>query len=81
MGISCKGTCNRYKISKINGRGRYSFGQKRCNECGIFIKWEGIFCPCCGCRLRLKPRNSKYKEKFFATIKKRKAELKTLHNQ
>ena len=71
MGISCKGICHRYKINKINGLGRYSTGQKRCNECDIFIKWDGIFCPCCGCRLRLKPRSGKFKQKFFETIQKR----------
>lgn len=75
MGICCKGICKRHKIKKINGKGRYSLGQKRCNECDLFIKWEGNFCPCCGCRLRLKPRNGKYKKKFFETIKKRDLEL------
>jgi hypothetical protein len=70
MGRTCKGICERYKINKPCGTGRYSVGQKRCNHCNIFVKWDGIFCPCCGCRLRLKPRNGKYKEKYFEMIEK-----------
>jgi hypothetical protein len=27
--------------------------------CGLFIKWDGLWCPCCGCRLRANPRNTK----------------------
>ena len=71
MGINCKGICHRYKIDKSKREGRYCFGQKRCNKCGLFIQWDGFFCPCCGCRLRLKPRNGKYKEKFYAAVKEK----------
>ncbi|MGB8032575.1 MAG: hypothetical protein WCF03_01960, partial [Nitrososphaeraceae archaeon] len=41
-------------------------GQKRCQICEIFIKWDGLWCPCCGYRLRTKPRNLKYKAKLRA---------------
>jgi hypothetical protein len=44
--------------------GRYANGQKRCQICEIFLKWEGLWCPCCGYRLRTKPRNLKYKAKL-----------------
>jgi len=71
MGLSCKGVCHRYKINRINGTGRYCIGQKRCNLCDMFMLWDGIFCPCCGGRLRLKPRNTKYKQKFFEAIRHR----------
>ncbi len=64
MGTSCNGIRNRYKITKLNGTGRYSAGQKRCNECGIFISWDGQHCPCCGMMLRTKPRSKTYKQKF-----------------
>jgi len=49
-------------------------GAKRCQNCdGRYIgdksqedgTWSGIFCPCCGQRLRLKPRKSKLKEKVL----------------
>ncbi|MDH3695965.1 MAG: hypothetical protein OEQ15_01470 [Nitrosopumilus sp.] len=70
MVTSCNGICNRYKTVKPNGTGRYNAGQKRCNLYDIFMQWEGIFCPCCGHRLRLKPRNGKYKEKYYEAIRK-----------
>jgi hypothetical protein len=28
------------------------------------MKWDGLWCPCCGYRLRTKPRNLKYKAKL-----------------
>ncbi|GFN40285.1 MAG: conserved hypothetical protein [Marine Group I thaumarchaeote] len=46
------------------GYGRYQVGQKRCNECDIFMKWDGLFCPCCNTRLRSNSRYTKYKEKY-----------------
>lgn len=57
----CKGICPRHKATKPIGIGRYASGQRRCQVCEIFIKWEGLWCPCCGYRLRTKPRNLKYK--------------------
>ena len=61
----CKGICIRHKAVKPTGAGRYASGQKRCQICEIFLNWDaGHFCPCCGYRLRGKPRNLKYKEKF-----------------
>jgi hypothetical protein len=30
----------------------------------MYIKWDGIFCPCCGCRLRTGPRLFKHKAKL-----------------
>jgi len=71
MGIICKGACERYKVSKINGIERYNLGLKRCNVCEIFVKWDGMHCLCCGCRLRLRPRNGKYKEKFVAATRQK----------
>lgn len=68
--MSCKGTCSRYKAQKPVGSGRYSSGQRRCQTCEVFIRWEGLWCPCCGARLRTKPRNLKYKAKLRATMLK-----------
>lgn len=62
--MTCKGICVRHRASKPTGAGRYSTGQKRCQICEIFIKWDGLWCPCCGYRLRSKPRNLKYKAKL-----------------
>jgi hypothetical protein len=44
-------------------------GQKRCHICEIFIKWDGLWCLCCGYRLRTKLRNLKYKAKLRARNK------------
>ena len=52
----------RYKVGKPSfGQGRYATGQKRCQICEIFIQWDGLMCPCCRYRLRLRPRNVKSK--------------------
>jgi len=66
--MTCKGICTRYKVQKTVGTGRYASGQRRCQICEIFIKWEGLWCPCCGYRLRTKPRNLKYKAKLRARV-------------
>ena len=51
--MTCKGICIRDKAS-----GRYANGHKRCQQCEIFIKCNGVRCPCCGYKLRGRPRNS-----------------------
>ena len=58
--LTCKGICERHKALKPSHGfgGRYSAGQKRCAICALFIKWNGLWCPCCGCRLRTNPRNT-----------------------
>ena len=72
--MTCKGICSRYKAQKPVGTGRYASGQRRCQICEIFIKWEGLWCPCCGYRLRTKPRNLKYKAKLRARVEADSAE-------
>jgi hypothetical protein len=57
--MTCKGICTRHKAS-----GRYATGNKRCQICELFIQWDGLFCPCCGSRLRIGPRNIKFKAKL-----------------
>jgi hypothetical protein len=67
--MTCKDICSRHKAPKPVGSGRYSTGQKRCQVCEIFLKWDGLWCPCCGYRLRTRPRNLKYKDKLRAKKK------------
>ena len=62
--MSCKGICIRHKASGPISSGRYATGQKRCQTCDLFMHWDGIFCPCCGCRLRVRPRLYKHKAKL-----------------
>ena len=52
MTFRCKNKCVGYGGK---GRAQYKDGYKRCKECTVFLKYEGIFCPCCGCRLKRKP--------------------------
>ena len=40
------------------------------------LKWEGLWCPCCGYRLRTKPRNLKYKAKLRERIEADAVEVK-----
>ena len=68
--MTCKGICIRHKAQKPVGSGRYAIGQMRCQICEIFINWVGLWCPCCGYRLRSKPRNLKYKDKLRARKKR-----------
>jgi hypothetical protein len=83
--MSCKGICIRHKASGPISYGRYAAGQKRCQICEIFIKWDGIFCPCCGCRLRIGPRLFKHKAKLRIKEKQKekqmqKAQMKNISN-
>jgi hypothetical protein len=63
MSFGCKEVCTRYKAKKPK-EGCYASGQKRCNFCYVFLNWDSFWCPCCGSRLRLWPRNSIYKERL-----------------
>ena len=58
--MTCKRICIRHKTSC-----RYATGNKRCHQCNLFIKWDGILCPCCGYKLRTRPRHSKFKTKLW----------------
>jgi hypothetical protein len=73
--MTCKGICIRYRAQKPVRAGRYATGQKRCQVCEIFIKWDGLWCPCCRYRLRLRPRNMKYKLKRRTDTQGSEAEL------
>lgn len=55
----CKNICERHRAIKPLHGGRYKAGQKKCQVCDIFIWWEGIWCPCCGYKLRVKTRGRK----------------------
>jgi len=70
--MSCKGICNRYRAVKPGGNKRYSVGQKRCQICDLFIKVEGLWCPCCGYRLRTKPRGAQAKRNFNESVRAKK---------
>jgi predicted amidophosphoribosyltransferase len=48
--MTCKGISIRHKAA-LN---QYTNGQKCCQVCALFINLDGVFCPCCGYRLRKK---------------------------
>jgi len=76
--MTCKGICVQYKSNKPIQGGRYKLGQKRCQICEIYIKVDGLWCPCCGYRLRTRPRNRKYKIKLrVEEAKEKKARMKS----
>jgi rRNA maturation endonuclease Nob1 len=56
-----------------NNQSRYEVGQKRCTKCSIFLEYAGLWCPCCGFRLRIHRRSSKDKLKVRAEKDKREA--------
>lgn len=68
----CRGHCERfYKFEKQGGNQKlYELGAKRCNVAcnGIYVKWDGTFCPCCQGRLRSRPRKSKLKKKLLTSL-------------
>ena len=69
--VHCKGRCKIYKAKFVKGGRRYLEGQKNCSVCGIFIRWDGLYCPCCGMKLRWKPRNPKYKKELKELLAQR----------
>ena len=68
--MTCKGICIRHKASY-----RYATGNKGCQVCEIFIKWDAVFCPCCGYRLRNGPRLFKHKAKLRIMEKQKDKEM------
>ena len=58
---TCSGICKKYQALKPVAGGRYSQGQKRCQMCIKWIKFEGIRCLCCNYRLRNRSRLARCK--------------------
>ena len=74
--MTCKGICSPHKASY-----RYATGNKRCQVCEIFIKWDGIFCPCCGYKLRIGPRSFKFKAKLRIKQKQKEKQMQKAQNK
>ncbi|KAA2281390.1 hypothetical protein E5N71_14485 [Candidatus Nitrosocosmicus sp. SS] len=69
----CKGICIRHKASKSRkSNSHYLLNHKRCQICQIFLEWKaGFKCPCCGSKLRTKPRNKKFKNMYREDMDKK----------
>jgi len=63
--MTCKGICDRHAAQKPLTQSRYAAGQKRCSICDIFIKYDGIYCPCCGMMLRTNPRGTQDRQRLL----------------
>ena len=71
--LSCKGQCQlKYTTKKTIANAKEN-GYKRCSKCLVFIKYEGVYCPCCGVRLKTSPRNNKSRKVY--------QELKAAYNE
>ena len=63
--MPCSNICQNYKFSKkgIKTSEYYANGAKRCQALcgGIWLKYDGIWCPCCNMQLRKTQRNKSKK--------------------
>jgi DNA-directed RNA polymerase subunit RPC12/RpoP len=81
----CKGICKQYKAERHPDGNRYANGQVRCLICEIYMSkdgckdkfgnqatedTEGLRCKCCNYKVRSKPRNKVYKEKYYQQLEK-----------
>ena len=67
--LTCNGVCESKYGGKIREGGNgstkmYQGGYKRCKTCECWLKWEGMFCPCCGVMLRSQPYSMKAKRRL-----------------
>ena len=73
----CRGICEQYRAKLLNGpmrtMGRYAAGQKRCSRCEMWMWYGGLWCPCCGNKLKTKPYSSKNKERLRQILDAREA--------
>ena len=54
--LGCKGICNRYDKTGGGYQSAYILGYKRCSGCNLYIRFDGLRCPCCHYPLRSKRR-------------------------
>ena len=62
----CKGVCinSQYETKKtVCGKLREEY--RRCSVCCVFLKYQGIYCPCCGVRLKHSPRNNYARKRYY----------------
>ena len=67
--MSCRNICIELKAKKSFRTSYYEDGLRRCTECEIFMRWNGMRCPCCGAALRIKSHDAKVRRKLSKTRK------------
>ena len=60
----CRNLCERLYSKIIVGTSKYEGGKKYCRRCEIYFLHDGLFCPCCGMKLRLSPTGKKDRERL-----------------
>ncbi|MCH9657949.1 hypothetical protein K0U27_04500 [archaeon] len=58
--MTCNNRHDQYKATKPYGGSRYGDGQKYCTTCAVFVRWEGVRCPCCNYNLKYRPRTNRH---------------------
>ena len=77
MPNQCNGICQKYGKSYLSPAQRGSLAPaeylrlyklyRRCGRCEItMLGYAGVWCPCCGNRLRTKPRDNKTRKRLAA---------------
>ena len=61
--MACRGACHKYKAKWASSQFRMPQARKDA-MCVNSVNWDDKNCPCCGMRLRTRPRISKYRQKF-----------------
>ena len=59
---TCKFICEKLKHKKSFQGRDYDNGRRWCKNCSIFLKFADSYCPCCGIKMRYKPRKSQTNE-------------------
>ena len=68
--MPCKNVCGRPEYQRPGERRRsggmhYADGWKRCIPCRTMLRHDGLWCPCCGKRLRTRPRQARAKRRWL----------------
>lgn len=50
--MRCREICRRQSGLTKPGPKTYKDGRKYCSRCEWAFIWEGLYCPCCGIRMR-----------------------------
>lgn len=63
--MTCKGLCSRYPKGRRSGqRGQLiGNGTVYCVLCVRYFQWDGLYCPCCHYRVRLKAKRGESRRK------------------
>jgi len=69
MTIQCKNICQRLEYeSKKLVRNITKSPYKKCSRCCLCIKYEGIFCPCCGVKLSNRAKNNSSRKRRLDAV-------------